>query len=493
MGDEMIIISIVLIMSSILMFLVAFEFWIFNTVLLLIATALLAFRFREKLKLKSKSERLVVKNIVTIFLVFFIIAITNFIFIKKSKDIDLTSQNIHSLTDKSKNIVSSIKSKTELILFAKRENWKPYLELLKMYSRYSSFIEISAIDPITDPLSASKEEIFNTGVLLIKTASKREVVNQLSELNITNSMLKIISNKRRNICLTSGHGEFSLTETSNYGLSFLNLRLKDNSYTVLDVNLLDPKDLSKCDIISSLGVKSDFLNQEIDNLANYLKKDGSYVLTIGPSFSNSKRVNLAKFLKTENIEIQNSVVIDRLASVYGVDATINVIDTYISHEIVKNFKDRVFLPLSTNLRVLNSDSSITPFIQTKAFPATWAENDLSNLKTGKAVFNDEDTKGPNTLALAKESDLKRIVVFSSEQFITNSYQGQSSNFNLFLNAIDWSLKEEELISLNRAGLKNETLTLASSAINTIFYFIIIVCPFIFFVIAGFIYLRNKRL
>jgi len=465
----------------------------FDICLLVLGIILFIIKLKKEKLLSRTKTQMIFKNAITVFLTFLIVGILNYIIIKKSEDIDLTNEKIHSLTDKSFKILSKIDSKLELTVFAQRENWDPYLKLLELYERGSELVSINAVDPVKSPLIASQYGVESNGQILIKFKGKSEVLKKVNELGLTNKILKLTVSKRRNLCAVNGHGEYNIGTTTNNGLSFLNKQIQSSSYALKEIELRD--DLNDCDVLLFIGLKSDLLKEDVLSITNFIKKGKSILIALGPNFSEYKRTNAYKFLKSLGVEVKNSVVIDRLSSVHRVDATINVVDNYSKHPIVSEFKEKAYMPLNLNLGFNESDTDISALFSSKAFPASWAEVDLESLKKGKATYDTKDIKGPNHLAVAidnKES-FYRAVIFGSDQFILNAYQGQSSNFNIFFNSLDWLLGEEEIISLDRANLSNQSFSLSTPAVNTIFYIVIIFFPFILFLIAGFVYFRNKKL
>lgn len=476
--------SIVFFLTSILMFIVAPEFLYFNFTLFILSIILILIKYKKKMKSK------IVQNMITVLMTLLIVAISNYIVFKNTNEYDLTKSKIHTLSDKSKKVLEEVKSKLELTIFAKRQNWKSYLKLLELYKSASKKVSIVAIDPVKDPMKAAQYNIKNENSLLIIYENKKSILTKINELNLTNEILKFVSYTNRKLCFTQGHGEFDFNDKGNDGLSFLNQRIIESGFSLKEIDLLKDSSFKNCTAILSLGVKRDFLRLETKRLSNFLSEGGGFIATLAPNFNEAKRSLFRKFLNEIDIDFTNSVIIDRLASVHRVDATINVIDNFLRHPIVEGFKERIYMPISM---VIKSNGVSKALYQAASFPATWGETDLKALMKGKASYDKKDIKDNLTSAVVVEKSSFRAAIFGSERFIVNAYQGQSSNFNFFLNTLDWIIRDEGLISLDRPKLKNEKLNLSAPALNTIFYGIIIFVPFVFFVIAGVIYRRNQKL
>ena len=94
------------------------------------------------------------------------------------------------------------------------------------------------------------------------------------------------------------------------------------------------------------------------------------------------------------------------------------------------------------------------------------------------------------IALAGINGESRVVLFSSASFIANQFQGQTNNFNLFLNSLAWVLNEKTLFSLNRPKLEGNLIYISDIHFTFVFYFAILLFPFIFFVLAIVFYRRK---
>ena len=147
--------------------------------------------------------------------------------------------------------------------------------------------------------------------------------------------------------------------------------------------------------------------------------------------------------------------------------------------------------MSHEYKVLHESPSVGEFIRLRK-SIGWGETDFEQVKSGRADFNEGlDYKGPLGILIVGESTDSRIVISGSTSFISNQFQGQSNNFNLFLNALSWAVKEEALVSLNRPQLKGNIIYISDIHVSIIFYFAILIFPFSFFIIGIFAY--RKRL
>jgi ABC-type uncharacterized transport system involved in gliding motility auxiliary subunit len=93
---------------------------------------------------------------------------------------------------------------------------------------------------------------------------------------------------------------------------------------------------------------------------------------------------------------------------------------------------------------------VTPLIATS--PNSWGETDLAASESGE--FNPEpnegvDNFGPLNMAVAGENTTSkgRVVVFGNSLFAINANFEVYGNGNFFINALDWTAEQENLINL----------------------------------------------
>ncbi len=412
----------------------------------------------------------------------------NYLGLKDVKYIDITKSQVHTLTEQTNIVLKQIEAPLKITLFAIRSDWKRYLSLLNLYKYSQTQIEITAIDIDTNPSLVKLNNITETGSVVIDYLGQKTKIKLKDELALTNAIIKLQRSRHIKIYYTIGHGEINHGLQTKEGGEFLANKIKDSNYSLIALDTLRNSQIPKdADALLILGPKDSFLDLELNLIKKYLDDGGDLLVTLGPEFNGVKNKNLYDLMARYGIKFENSIVVDRLSTVQNTQATIPIVNEYNStHPITKKFKGRTLFPLSG--AVFNSKAKgykYTAIAHSSPFPASWAESDLVKVSTGNAVFDNKDIKGPVSLASVVENiELdSRIAIFSSSSFIVNGYQGQSANFNLFLNTLSWIINDEGIISLNRPKLTNEMIILSTSQITLIFYFSIVFLPFLFFVIA----------
>jgi hypothetical protein len=199
--------------------------------------------------------------------------------------------------------------------------------------------------------------------------------------------------------------------------------------------------------------------------------------------------------------IRNDVIVDRLSTVQGTDASILLVEKFNKdNPITKNFKSRVIFPLASSiLKINNENYKISPLAFSTQFPGSWAESDTYSLLKGRVTYSSEDLKGPVTMAMTSESKTNaldfqtKIFVVGTSRFILNGYQNQTPNFNLFLNAISWVVDDNAIISMSRPELQEEKIYMSDKQIKLIWYLSILLIPLFMGILSIVTYRKRARL
>lgn len=447
--------------------------------------------------LKTLLFKNIVNNTMTVFLVVCIFAMINYLAFKNNVHFDITKQSVHTLSEQSKAVVRSFESKVKLTLFARRQNWDKFLNLLNLYKYQSEKIQIEVIDIDTNPSLVQINNVKEDGTVSIEYKGNQATAVAKDELTLTNSMIKLLRSQKIVIYYTVGHGEIERTQRDQNGGSYLFSKIIAANYILKPIDLLKTQDIPKdANLVLVLGPKEGFLDLEMTQLERYLAKGGNLFVTLAPELNEVKLTNFYELLAKNGVKFNNSIVLDRLSTVQGSQATIPIITLYNpDHSITKNFKGKILMPLSASLESENTkDITYTTLIKTNNFPGSWAETNFEEVKSGRATYDEKDKKGPIELVATAENTKThaRLMVSSSSSFIVNGYQSQSSNFNFFLNILAWGLDDEGIMSLNRPTLDDEMILLSASQLTLIFFFAIAFLPFFFFACAILFYRRRLK-
>ncbi len=495
----LLVINLILYICSVALFIVLPEFPTFNYSLFggnLCLTIFFLIRFRTSLFTLFSSQKFksFLGQFVNLFLIAAILGMINFLVIKNDYYFDLTRNNLHTLSDQSKKVIKLLgEDELKMVLFASRQKWKKYLNLLRLYDNESRKIELKAYDIDKELALVKLNQVKEEGTLIIEYKGQSFKTIAKDELSVTNLLLKILSPNKKVIYYTVGHNEMSFGDKSAVGANYLKDKIENNHFKLKPLELMTgiPDDAS---VIMVLNPQIEFLEKEIVYLKKYIENGGSLLFSFSPYFNGVLIENLVGFLKELGLEFHNILTLDRLAKQQGAQASIPVINQYKNHQITEGFNERTIFPISAAFSILSRNKvHWSSLVESTPFPGSWGEVSFEEVKQGKAKFDKvRDLKGPLSLFVVGEAEKSRFAAFASSSFIANQFKGQSNNFNLFLNTLSWMVKEDKLLSLSRPQLEGNIVYISDLQVNLIFYLTIFVIPFLLFGIGILFYIRKLR-
>ncbi len=499
-----VIIDVLVFLAAISLWITAPEFGTLNTGVTVFALALgvllLILRFEEfKVFVRTRYFERILFHGTNVVLVVSILGLLNYLGNRNYQEYDLTFEKRNSLTDQTRKVLEMVGGPLKMTFFAKRGEWAPMLNLLRLYKAANRSISLEAIDTDLRPDLVKAKGITQNGTVMITYGGKDSLFPISDELSVTNALLKILRTDKHILYFVTGHQELSCAEASAEGISILCERLRGLDYELRELDLTKVKRVpADATAVFVLGPISGFLKAETELLKTYVNGGGSFFLALAPAFKAELYDGLTELVKPFGLALGNDIVIDRTSTVQGAEATIPIVGDYeVQHPITEGFTIRTMFPLSSSVKVLDGNDSAQILAATSAFPGSWAETNLKGVTEGKAKFDEsKDTKGPVGLLGVSEgtgSSTTRIVLLGSSSFLINAYHAQSGNTNLFLNAVSWIVNDEGIISLNRPGLEEYPVILSAQHLQFIFVISILVVPITFFGAAIFVYRRRRLL
>jgi ABC-type uncharacterized transport system involved in gliding motility auxiliary subunit len=217
--------------------------------------------------------------------------------------------------------------------------------------------------------------------------------------------------------------------------------------------LVENKIPEDADAIVIAGPLKPVSSNEVKLLKEYLAAGGSLLIMEDPTpltnFGDASDPLAEMLAKDWGIVLENNLVLD-LESPQITTAAAAFYDT--AHPITSNTNNLVaFFPFTQSLTIAsteNADIILTALVQTNQ--RSWGETDFNSLSTGQVSF-DETTEqvGPLTLAVAGENITTggRVVVFGTSNLAVDQIFDSYGNGDMFVNSVDWSAEQEDLVNI----------------------------------------------
>lgn len=195
---------------------------------------------------------------------------------------DMTQHGQHTLTQATIDFVKGVKKPVELTAFYVGLPPKYLVNLLNEYERVSEgTITTQITDPIEDIAYAAKfGNVINGSErkLIVVSGDERKDVDfsdaALNEEQVTNALARVVRESRK-VYFLSGHGEFSVSNENNEGLSIFADLLNSNNISSSSLMLgIEQRILEDCDVLIIAGSRTDLTNQERGLIEGYLEQGG---------------------------------------------------------------------------------------------------------------------------------------------------------------------------------------------------------------------------
>jgi len=377
--------------------------------------------------------------------------------------------------------------------------------LFGLYEYESRNLAVELIDPDLTPSLANEAEIRRYGIPVAFFDGKtgRETITTFDEEQITNALIKVSRGESKNVYFLTGHGEPSLDDTGENGLSIVNKLLEDKNYKPEELLLMRAEKVpDDCKVLVVAGPQTDIIQPELAAIEQHIKEGGRSLFLVDPEAAPA----LKGFLENYGLVLGDDIVIDRMSRLFGGNDLTPVLTTYSSvHPITKNFNVASFFVVARSVSTQEKPGVRTSWLA-KTGEGSWAESDLDALRQGSASFDaGKDSPGPVTLAAAVELDQPEqpgeesddsekgaLVVFGDSDFVTNARVNLSGNSDLFMNAVNWLAKEETLIAIRPKETAFSPVILTPTDAKLLFLLPVIVLPGAILLAGIYVSVRRNR-
>lgn len=441
---------------------------------------------------------------------FLILGMVNFLGYKFPAQRDFTQARLSSLTDQSINVVKKLDQNLSFKIFLKKMKAQSVVKFLERYRVHNSSIKIEVIDPELNPAAIKKFGIAQEGTLVVNYGKRWESIVKLSELEITNAIIKLTRLKDPVVFFSKGHGEVDIEDETQQGASLLHQVLKTSYYKVKNVNLAQISEIPKeVDCLVILGPKTKFFEHEVEMIRNFVDRGGKLLFGLMPDLNTkveqAKHENIISMLESYGVKVVNTLVVDQKANVSGSNGTVPLVSDYNkNHVVTRFFSGPTFFPFSLSFAPVAEAAKkfhTTALVKTSKFPSSYGKTNFEDVGKGDWKFDPQhDLKGPLTLAMTseelEESDKgikRKLAVLGNSTFISNVYYGQGRNFHFFLNILSWLTEENQLISLDRPFSSVKKIVMSAPQKGVVMYFSILFAPLGLILIAILFYIRRQKL
>lgn len=322
------------------------------------------------------------------------------------------------------------------------------------------------IDPVQNPVAAKEAGITGDGKIVLRMGDRKEIVSYASETELVRALIRLMTPEQRTVYFLTGHGEADPEGNAQNSALRAAQALKDKNYTVKTLNLAAERKIpDDARTLILAGPRKPLLDEEVSLIKTYLENGGALILLQDPTpltdFGNAPDP-LSEYLRQNwGIVLDNDLIFDLSSNqpLLAITATYNV-----EHPITRGLNMIAVLPQARSLSTPDQPENITQTSLVQTAQSSWGETDFEALKNNQAQFDPQtDKQGPLMLAVAAENSKThgKVVVIGNSLFIYDDFFDSYGNSDLFLNSVDWTAQQQNLINITPRTPRQRTFILPS--------------------------------
>lgn len=386
-------------------------------------------------------------------------------------------------------------------------------ELIRRYQRYKPDIDLTFINPDTEPEVARQLRITVNGELIIAFAGRKEHLKQLSEQSITNALQRIVRSQERWIVFLQGHGERDPHGQANHDLQAWVNQLEDKGLKIHSINLVEtPRIPANATVLVIAGPQVDILPGEVKLIEEFIADGGNLLWLTDPGPMHG----LDPLAETLGLEFSPGMIVDPTSQLFGInDPRFAIVPNYPFHAITQNFNMLTLFPQAVAIE-LEEPEGWHSMQLLETVDRSWSETnaDMSNINFDKGsdipgpltvgvvlsrelTASENDAKGSNQ-QLGEETEMEpsgeqRVVIVGDGDFLSNAYLGNGGNLDLGMNMINWLSHDDSFIAIPAKMAPDINLELSRTAQIIISFGFLLVLPMVLAGSGLYIWLvRRKR-
>jgi ABC-type uncharacterized transport system involved in gliding motility auxiliary subunit len=372
---------------------------------------------------------------------------------RSTTQVDLSEDRRFSLSGETRDVVREVRAPLRITAFVFERGGvaRDVRFLLDRYHELNDRIDYRIVDPDEQPAEAQRYKISGYSTVVVEYEGKRADAPEVSEIQVSSAILRVLRGDAKGICALQGHGEPSFEDDSEKGLSLARDLLATNGYVVRSVDLTAggavPTD---CAVVLEVGPTVALAPAEVTALVDYAKRQGR-LLVLGDSALDSD-ADLNPLLEPWGIAISQAIALDPQRSVQQ-DPLAIVVQSFPSANPIVRSVPSIELLIPTGL-LTTSDASKGLTVSNLAATSNAGFLDVDQ---GFSRSN-PDIGGPITVAAAADAsrvngtmiERTRVVAVANSHWLSNGFLDRLGNRRLLVNSMLWLTEEEQLLTVGAA-------------------------------------------
>jgi ABC-type uncharacterized transport system involved in gliding motility auxiliary subunit len=468
-----------------------------------------------------------------------LVVAANWLVARHYRRFDWTKSGYYQVSAKTRQVLDGLKDPVEVVVFLQPSAQSQHVEkiyqdardLLKEFEFFGRRkLHIEYVDPQRDRTRAEqlvdKYKVDTPNVVIFACGDRHKYVtlDEMVELDesrmggdmrikafkgegaFLSAIQSVTEEKPPQVYFLTGHGEHDpdgLDEQKGY--STLSQYIKRDNIKTAKWNLLEKQALpADAGAIVIAGPTTKFTPVEITVLDDYLKKRGGRLFVM---LDPRHETGLDDYLRPWGVQVDSDLVLAKGGVMFGAELLVaNALGSeYAPHAITRKLAGvNTTFPYARSVRRCRAapveggaPPTVTELVKTPA--AFWGETDLD---AKRATYDDgKDVKGPLPLAVAVEAsklpgvDLEagqyRMVVVGTSGFVENG-ELSGGNLDFFMNALNWLLKREQLMSVSPKLPQEFRLDMSLNQVRAVYGLVVVGLPLAVALLGLLVWARRRK-
>ncbi len=439
-------------------------------------------------------------SIAGILIVMVILVLVNVILNNFNYRKDTTAGGQYSLADQTVKVLKNLDEEVNVTVFNTEGRRRGTEDRLGEYQHYSGKFNWEFVDPDKNPEIAKRYNVRSMGTIVVETENRSERIEEFTEQNLTNAIIKVTRDTTKRVYFITGHDEHQIDDSGESGYKNAADAIKGQNYEVEKLFLAGQDSIpADASVVVMAGPRTQVLNAELNILAEYIGEGGNVFFLLDPEPGQG----LEDFLSKYYFDVGNNIVVDMsgMGRIFGTGPSVPLVQNYGDHTITEGFGVMTYFPLTRSVQtnVPQGERGYSGSVLARTSNSSWGETNLERVRSSQQADRDEDdVQGPVPIAAAMEvpqaagSGSGRLVVFGDSDFATNRHFNNQGNGDLFMNSLNWLLQDEDLISVRPNQPEDRRVQMSQSQVKGVLILVVILLPVLLLVSGGVVYWVRQR-
>lgn len=470
--------------------------------------------------------------LLTTTLVAVLVVLVNYVSARRYERWDLTRDRLFTLSERTEKLLQGLSKPADIYVFmgSGEPTYHELRELVTRYKAKTDKITAHFVDPDREPTkfrvlaekfgvrvgmqengateaelavlvtsgdkrwSITRDDLVQVDFDSLEGEGKNAKVDVKTEQALSGALVQVTSGRATKVCITDGHGEWSLDAGGERALLIMKDELKRENIETEALATRGKSSLPKeCDAIFVLGPIKAFSSEESEALKKYVDAGGNLLLALDPVISGETLAptGLEELAQSYGVHVDSDVVVEldeqRLLSPSPVEHFL--VGTFSDHTLVRSMAAMRAPVVVALARSLSIGAGSRAQWLLRSSDKAYGESALSSLTAGDDMKAGEgDVPGPVNLAAVVETREQeegkpalpggRVIVVGDSDWLRPDLlqQPQVANIDLLSGLTGYLTERDALLAIAPRKVNAQAIVITEEGLFSVFLRVVVLLP-----------------